>query len=287
MTTAGVPSAADATATRVALWRALHLELDPAPHILQDALGATLAAPEAGWRDRPDMHPEGTKPFRAAIVARGRLVEDLVLERLAQGVRQYVILGAGLDTFALRHPDVLARGLEVFEVDQPKPQAWKRERLAEIGLAIPPGLRFAPVNFEAGEGWLDALKAVGFDIGAPAVVASMGVSMYLTRAANAETLRQAASLAPGSRFAMSFMPPFDLADSGLRPGLEQSAEGARSGGTPWISFFTPAEITAMACDAGFTHVRHLPAAQWTARYFAGRTDGLQPAQAEELLVAEV
>src|ERR1700751_4512404 len=122
---AGIP---DSTAVRVALWRALHVEVDAPPHVLEDTIGLKLAAPEEGWRQRGDMHPEGTKLFRASIVARARFIEDLVVEQAGRGVGQYVLLGAGLDSFAQRRPEV-ASGLKVFEVDRPGAQAWKRQRL--------------------------------------------------------------------------------------------------------------------------------------------------------------
>src|SRR6188508_1419844 len=107
----------DDTAVRVALWRALHVEVDPPPHVLEDEVGLKLAAPEEGWRGRPDMSPF-TRPFRASIVARARFIEDLVVEQASRGVGQYVILGAGLDSFAQRRPEIASR-LKVFEVDQP------------------------------------------------------------------------------------------------------------------------------------------------------------------------
>src|SRR5579859_3240557 len=94
----------DTTALRVALWRAIHLQFDPPPHVLEDEIGLKLAAPEPGWRDRPDMNPVWTLLFRASIVARSRFTEDLTLEQAALGVNQCVILGAGLDTFAQRRP---------------------------------------------------------------------------------------------------------------------------------------------------------------------------------------
>jgi methyltransferase (TIGR00027 family) len=277
--------APEPTAARVALWRARHVELDAVPHILTDDVGLKLVAPPGDWRRRPDMHAERTKPFRASIVARARFVEDLVTEQLRQGVRQYVILGAGLDSFAQRHPDALASGLKLFEVDQAGPQTWKRQRLQELGLDIPAGLHLVPVNFEAGEDWLDAIGKAGFDKGKPAVVASTGVSMYLTKEATGATLRRASGLATGSSFVMSFMLPIELADPGIRQGLEQSAKGARASGTPWISFFTPDEIVGRAKEAGFAQARHMSAAEWMELYFSGRTDGLKPAQAEELLIA--
>src|SRR6476661_3639514 len=237
-------AAPDNTAVRVALWRALHVEVDPAPHVFEDELGPKLAAPDDGWHSRPDMSPF-TRPFRASIVARARFIEDLVAEQAARGVGQYVILGAGLDTFAQRRLELASR-LLVFEIDRPGPQAWKRQRLVDLGLGIPSFLRFVPVDFEAGDAWWERLAASGFDSGRPAVIASTGVSMYLTRDAIAATLRQAAALAPGSTFAMTYMLPLELSDLEDRPMLEVAMKGARAAGTPFISFFTPHEITALA-----------------------------------------
>src|SRR5690349_19293190 len=135
----------DSTAVRVALWRALHLEVDSPPHVLEDPIGLQLAAPEEGWRQRPDMDPLGTATFRAGIVARARFVEDLVVDQAGRGLRQYVILGAGLDTFAQRRPEVAA-ALHVFEVDRPDPQAWKRGRLTALGFGVPDWLHLVPVD---------------------------------------------------------------------------------------------------------------------------------------------
>src|SRR5438034_9965851 len=166
----------ESTAVRVALWRAMHVQIDPPPHVLDDEVGLRLAAPDEAWRQRPDMHPEGTKPFRASIVARARFIEDLVVEQSGHGIGQYVILGAGLDTFVQRRPEIASR-LLVFEVDQPGPQAWKRQRLIELGFGIPEWLRLVPVDFEAGDPWWQRLAAAGFDGGRRAVVASNGGSM--------------------------------------------------------------------------------------------------------------
>jgi len=269
--------APDSTAVRVALWRALHVELDAAPHVLVDTLGLELAAPDAGWRDRPDMHPQGTRAFRASIVARARFVEDLVA---ARGVDQYVLLGAGLDTFVQRRPDSAAR---VFEIDQPGPQAWKRRRLAELDLAMPV---FVPVDFEAGASWRTQLIAAGFDRAKPTVVASAGVSMYLTREANEATLREVHELGTDVTFVTTFLCPLEMADPDVRPGLERAAQGARASGTPFISYFRPDEMVAMARAAGFAHAEHVSAQVLTERYFSGRADGLRPPDhAEEIVVA--
>jgi methyltransferase (TIGR00027 family) len=273
------------TAVRVALWRAIHVQLDPPPHVLEDEIGLELVAPAEGWRNRPDMHPQFTAPFRASIVGRARAIEDLLAERVAACVGQYVILGAGIDTFAQRKPEIASR-LTVFEVDQAGPQAWKRRRLIACGYGVPAWLRFVAIDFEAGESWWDGLRAAGFDGARPAVVASTGVSMYLTRAAITATLRQVAALAPGSTFAMSFLLPIEMAEPDLRPVMEMAAKGAAARGTPFISFFRPEEMLDLACACGFRQVRHVSAAEITQRYFAGRSDGLRPPNnAEELLVA--
>jgi methyltransferase (TIGR00027 family) len=274
----------DSTAVRVALWRAMHVQGDPEPHVLDDQIGLRLAGPEDGWRDRGDMHPDGTRTFRASIVARSRFVEDLVAAQAARGVTQYVLLGAGLDTFVQRRPE-LAAALTVYEVDRPGPQAWKRRRLAELGYGVPAGLRLVPDDFETDRSWWIKLAAAGFDPGRRAVVASLGVSMYLTRAANRATLRQLAALAPGSTVVMTFQPPLELLDSAEQTGRRFAEHGARASGTPFLSFFSPAEILELAREAGFAQVEHVSAGELNERYFSGRTDGLRTSNGEELLVA--
>lgn len=277
-------AAPENTAVRVALWRALHVQVDAAPHVLEDEVGLQLVAPENGWQRRPDMDPQFTRLFRASIVARARFIEDLVVEEAGHGVSQYVLLGAGLDTFAQRRPEI-ASSLKVFEVDQPSPQAWKRQRLINCGFSIPEWLRLVPVDFEAGGSWWEQLKNAGFDDGQSAVVASTGVSMYLTKDAIAATLRQVAALAPGSTLAMTFLLPLELMDPEVRPGFQMAEKGARANGTPFLSFFTPEEMLALAREAGFRDARHVSTGDLSQRYFAGRTDGLRLVSSEELVVA--
>lgn len=278
------PTAPDSTAIRVALWRAMHVHVDRPPHVLVDEIGARLAAPAEGWRDRGDMDPDATSAFRAGHVGWARFVEDLIAERASHGVGQYVLLGAGLDTFAQRKPEMAER-LLVFEVDQPGPQAWKRQRLNELGFGVPAWLRLVPVDFEAGASWLERLAAAGFDTTHPAVVTSIGVSMYLTKQANAATLRQVAKLAPGTTLVMTFMPPIEQLEQEDRQARQMSQDGARASGTPFISFFTPSEMLAMAREAGFTDVKHVSPRMLNQRYFTDRTDGLRTASGADLLVA--
>jgi methyltransferase (TIGR00027 family) len=274
----------DHTAVRVALWRAMHVRVDASPHVLEDEIGLRLAAPGDGWQDRPDMDPAFTSGFRAAVVARARFIEDLVAERAGRGTGQYVLLGAGLDTFAQRRQDLASR-LVVFEVDQPGTQAWKRQRLIDLGYGVPEWLRHVPVDFEEGASWQEEAALAGFVSARPAVVASTGVSMYLTREANQATLRDLAKLAPGSTVAMTFLLPLDLVDERDRQGWIIAENGARSSGTPFISFFAPEEFLDLARSAGFSDVRHVSGRDLNDRYFAGRPDGLRMSTGEDFLVA--
>jgi len=273
----------DNTAVRTALWRALHVQVDAAPHIIEDEIGLQLAAPEADWQQRPDMHPDFTKRLRASMVARARFIEDMVKEAYKLGTRQYVILGAGLDTFAQRQPEIASR-MQVFEIDQPGTQAWKQQRLTELGFGLPDWLHFVSVDFEMASWWEQLIKA-GFNPGKPAVVACTGVTLYLTREAILDTLRQIATLAPGSKLAMTFYLPVDLMEEEDRPLQQISEKGARAAGTPFISFFSPEEMLALAREAGFKEMEIISSGDIARRYFTGRTDGFSPASGEEFLVA--
>jgi len=262
----------------------MHALVDAPPHVLEDEIGLRLANPAGNWRDRPDMDPVLTGGFRGSVVARARFIEDLVAERAARGTGQYVLLGAGLDTFAQRRPDLAPR-LRVFEVDQPGTQAWKRQRLIDLGYGIPDWLRLVPLDFEEGTSWREEAAKAGFDAARPAVVASAGVSMYLTREANEATLRDLAALGPGSAVAMTFMLPLDLVDERDKQGWIISSNGAKSSGTPFASFFAPEEFLGLARAAGFAGVRHVSGRELNDRYFAGRPDGLRMSTGEDFLVA--
>ncbi|MFJ8494854.1 class I SAM-dependent methyltransferase [Streptomyces sp. NPDC094038] len=281
----------DHTAVRTALWRALHLRADAPPHVIEDEVGLRLAEPDAagagtadGWRARPDMDVEATRRTRASIVARARFVEDLVLTAAGRGVDQYLVLGAGLDTFAQRRAaDAVAAGLRVFEADRPGAVAWKRRRLTELGYGVPGWLTLVPVDFEGD--WWGQLVAAGFDPSRPAVVASAGVTMYLTEDALAATFRRIARLAPGSTLVTTFLRPIEDVEPDQREQLRVAQRGARAAGTPFLSFYAPERMAALAREAGFRDTRHVPAEELADRYFADRTDGLRPSRGEEILVA--
>lgn len=271
----------DNTAVRTALWRALHVQVDAKPYVIEDEVGLKLVAPDGDWQERPDM--KYTKRLRASIVGRARFVEDLIIEQHEQGVNQYIILGAGLDTFAQRRPDIASK-LQIFEIDQPDTIAWKQQRLTDLGFGVPQYLHFVPVDFEISSWWEQLLKA-GFDINKPAVIACTGVSLYLTKEAIIATLDQIATLAPGSKLAMTFYLPVELLDEEDKPMQEMAEKGARAAGTPFVSFFAPNEVLAMAKNAGFKDAKTISTRDIERYYFKDRADGLVPASGEVFLVA--
>lgn len=271
----------DNTAVRAALWRALHCQVDAAPYVIEDEVGLKLIAPEDGWQERPDM--KYTKRLRASIVARARFVEDLIIEQNKQGITQYIILGAGLDTFAQRRADIASK-LQIYEIDQPDTLAWKQQRLTELGFGIPECLHFVPVDFEVSSWWDQLLKA-GFDINKSAVIACTGVSLYLTKEAIMATLSQIATLAPGSTLAMTFYLPIGLLDDEDKAMQQMAEKGAIAAGTPFVSFFSPDEILIMVKNAGFKDAKTVSTREMEQNYFKDRTDGLLPASGEVFLLA--
>ena len=273
----------DNTAVRTALWRALHVQVDAEPHILEDETGLKLIAPSDNWQERPDM--KFTKRLRASIVARSRFIEDLIIEQSKQGISQYIILGSGLDTFAQRRPGIAAN-LQIYEIDQSDTLAWKEQRLNELGFGIPDYLHFVPVNFEISSWWKE-LSRTNFDFKKPAVVACTGVSLYLTSEAINYTLSKIATLAPGSKLAMTFYLRMEFLDEEDKPMQEMAKIGALKAGTPMISFFTPDEIGSLAKETGFTDVKTITTKDLEQRYFANRPDDLLPASGEIFLLATV
>lgn len=273
----------DSTAVRTALWRALHLQVDVKPAIIEDEIGLQLLAPPDGWQTRPDM--KFTKRIRASIVARARYIEDLLIEQYKQGISQYVILGAGLDTFAQRNSEIASK-LHIFEIDQPNTLLWKQKRLTELGFKIPSSLHFIPVDFTTST-WLRELQKTEFDNNKPAVVVCTGVTLYLTEEAILKTLKQVNSLAAGSTLAMTFNLPLELVDEEDKPLIEMSIKGAQNSGTPMISFFSPNQLLAMARSIGFKEVKTITTKDMEELYFKERVDDLLPASGEVFLLATI
>ncbi|MBB6238611.1 methyltransferase (TIGR00027 family) [Pedobacter sp. AK013] len=272
----------DHTAVRTALWRALHVQVDAQPHILEDEIGLKLVMPPDDWMERPDM--KYTRRLRASIVARSRFIEDLIVAQSQEGIDQYVILGAGLDTFAQRRTDVASK-LQIYEIDQLDTLVWKQKRLADIGLAKPNNLHFVPVDFEVSSWWRELLKS-GFDIRKPVVIACTGVTLYLSKAAILDTLSQLAKLAPGSTLAMAFYLPVELLDEEDKAMQEIAEKGARANGTPFVSFFSPEEIVDLAHTAQFKEAETISTKDMEQLYFINRADSLSPASGEVFLLAK-
>lgn len=273
----------NSTATRTALWRALHTLNDAPPHIIEDLIGLKLISPLENWPDQPDM--KYTQRLRASVVARARYVEDLVLAQYRKGVAQYAILGSGLDSFAQRHPELSER-LQIFEMDQQATLAWKRRRLIEENIGIAKNLHFIPVNFETDSWWKELTKSA-FDPRQKTIITCTGVTLYLAKTTIKETLRQIKSFASGSTVAMTFYLPADLVAGEDRLLLEMAIKGAAASGTPFISFFTPEEISAIAKEIGFKTFKTISTKEMKRLYFANRTDGLLPASGEFFLVATI
>lgn len=272
----------DNTALRTALWRALHVLTDDKPYIIEDKVGYNLIKPEKDWQERPDM--KYTKRLRASIVARARFVEDLAKEQIAKDVKQYVLLGAGLDSFAQRNTEISSQ-VDIYEIDQPGTLAWKEEKLIENGYKITNNLHFVPVDFETSSWWRELLNK-GFDTEQTAFVSCTGVTLYLTKEAIIDTLKKMTLLASGSTIAIAFYLPLEQLDEDDKPMQEMAIKGAASSGTPFISFFPVDEIEKLAKEIGLKDIQTVSTKDMTDKYFKGRTDNFVPASGEFFLVAK-
>jgi methyltransferase (TIGR00027 family) len=264
----------------------LHRE-EPPPWVLDDYLALGLAGDEGESitrRLRDDLSAEDLLTFSRWMCVRARLAEDVVERAVADGIRQYAILGAGLDSFAYRRPDLLMR-LRVFEVDHPASQAWKRERLAELGVSLPTNLVFAPVDFES-QTLRAGLLAAGFDFADGAVFSWIGVTMYLTLAAIEATLETVGGCPPGSRIVLTYNLPLSALEGQARAIGSSMSRSAGEVGEPWLSFFTPAEVEALLRRSGFGEVDHFGPEEAIRTYFAGRPD-VRLGMPQRLLIATI
>jgi methyltransferase (TIGR00027 family) len=266
------PRSPSRTAVLTAAARALHRE-EPPPWVLDDALAVRLAGDEGSaliGRLRSEVSADVVRSFSRWVSVRARLPEDIVEQELVDGVRQYVILGAGLDSFAYRRKDLLDR-LRVFEVDHPASQAWKRRRLDELNVETPANLVFVPVDFES-QTLREGLEATGFDFGARAVFSWIGVTMYLTLDAIRAILATVAACSAGSRLVLTYNRP-SSALTGLGLALDASlGKLADDVGEPFVSLFEPVEIERVLREEGFDDIIHFGPDEAIQTYFAGRTD---------------
>lgn len=261
------------TALAVAVLRALHQVAD-APLVFADPLALPILGPDGPAIVQAQLPDAGkSRRLRASVAGRSRLAEDALADAAARGVRQYVLLGAGLDSFGLRHtlPDVT-----VFEVDHPATQTWKRRMLDAAGLTPPPRLRFVSMDFER-QDLRATLAEAGFRFDAPALFAMLGVAIYVERAALQATWALIAAMPPGmAELVFDYAADFSAAPQATRAAYQAMADRAAAAGEPWRTYFEPAALEADLLHAGFASVQDFDAAAITQELFAGRTDGLAP-----------
>lgn len=260
------------SALMVALQRAAHQLLEQ-PLVLDDPLALSIIGTTEAQALRADLDKYRNpmaQGLRSSVVVRSRLAEDEWARAVERGVRQYVILGAGLDTSAYRHPDVPGR---IFEVDLPATQAWKQSRLSDAGIEIPTSLSYVPVDFET-VSLADGLASAAFDLRQPAYFSWLGVTMYLEEEAVADTLRFIAGCAKGSAVLFEYVMPLVGLPPMMRIAMEQVAAQLAERGEPWKSFFEPEVLAATVAALGFRHSRTWTPDELNRHYLADRTDGL-------------
>lgn len=267
------PNRPSQTALGAALHRAAHQLVDQPP-IFVDPLALKIIGPEAEAEVRTgtERHAQASAArMRAFLAVRSRYTEDCFAEAVARGVGQYVVLGAGLDTFAYRGPHP---GLRIFEVDHPATQGWKRERLKTAAIAIPENLSYAPVDFES-ETLHEGLKRAGFDFDKSAFFAWLGVVPYLTYDAILATLGFVARhLKTGSEILFDYAEPIEGRGPEQREAVAELAKRVAEIGEPLRSFFYPCDLERDLSALGFSVIEDAGSAMLNKRYFAGRADGL-------------
>ncbi|HEV2637962.1 MAG TPA: class I SAM-dependent methyltransferase [Actinocrinis sp.] len=272
------------TALLAAAARAAHLIVDDKPLIFSDPLAYALLGDRAEeFLQYHRLH--GTHVVlaeaRSAVITRSRFTEERLVEAVDRGVDQYVILGAGLDSYAFRQPARGRNGLRVFEVDHPATQLWKRDRLREIAespfsdLQDDSPLTFVPVDLET-EPLTPHLLANGFDPARPAFVSWLGVTMYLTREAIDAALAAIGALAPGTEIVVDYLLPAELRDEAGQTYVDNVAPISAERGEPWVTFLSPEEMAELLHEHGFEVIRQVTRRESVEPEYWDRTDALQP-----------
>jgi len=276
------------TAWKVAMRRAAHQVLDH-PAVYRDPLALRMvgmgdepaSSASGSWREQTPLE----RPLRAFLAARSRYAEDVLHTAVDRGVRQFVILGAGLDTFAYRnpYPETL---LHVFEVDHPSTQEWKQIHLRETGIPVPGTLSYTAVDFETGT-LEEGLFRTGFDGRTGTLFSWLGVTVYLSREAITDTLRFVASLPAGSGIVFDYMVPPSLLTATARRGFDLLAHRVASAGEPFRTFFDPPSLQESLRGMGFGGIEDLGPEELNERYFRKRADGLRVGSLAHVLYARV
>jgi methyltransferase (TIGR00027 family) len=276
------------TAQRVAMKRAAHQLLDD-PKVFDDPLALHMVGKEHASALRADprqFEATALSPYlRAFVAARSRYAEDELALGVRRGVCQYVILGAGLDTFAYRNPHPHGL-LHVFEVDHPTTQTWKRARLKEAGIPLPNDLTFAPVDFET-QTLAERLVGAGYDSGKCTFFSWLGVTEYLTTEAVMTTLRFIASAPVGSGVVFDYVLSPSLLTPVQRSRFDAIAQRVASAGEPWQTFFDPGLLAMDLRAMGFGYSEDNGPEEINARYFDGRKDGLRVGSLSHIMKAQV
>jgi len=273
------------TALRAAIHRAAHQILDD-PRVFDDPLALKILGPSGEEDIRADLlRLQRTRYLRAFIALRSRYTEDELACAIQRGVQQYVVLGAGLDTFGCRNPYPVSR-LRVFEVDHPATQTWKRLRLGEAKIEIPDSLVFASVDFER-QTLADGLNRAGFRSEKPAFFSMLGVVVYLTKTAVMETFKFVASLPPGSEIVFDYGILSSMLSEHQRSARAYLARQVDAIGEPWITYFAPASLARPLLGMGFKEVEYIRPEEANDRYFRDRTDGLCISGSSRLMKARV
>lgn len=275
------------TAMSVASHRAIHQLLDE-PKIFSDPLALAILGPPSGprWEKRLRQAKSGVaRGLRTFLAVRSRFAEDRLDLARARGVIQYVVLGAGLDTFAYRTRRDPAE-LRVFEVDHPATQNWKRDRLSKAGIALPPTLAFVPVDFEK-QTLADALNRAGFRTDQPAFFSWLGVTVYLTRPSIESTWSYVASLASGTEIVFDYGVSPKVFSWRMRFLLFLLRRRVAWIGEPWKTFFLPSQLADDLRRLGYRTIEDFGAKDLNPRYCAHRADGLRLGPTARIAVAGI
>ncbi len=276
------------TARFPAILRAAHQVLDGNPKILNDPLAIGFVEGSEESEIEANLGRYQSAPLvqaRAWFAMRHRFAEDSLAQAMANGTRQYVILGAGLDTFAYR-PSQASSALHIFEVDYPATQNWKKERLAALQIAIPKHVSYVPVDFER-QSLAQGLAQSDFDFSSPAFFSWLGVTMYLERDAVFNTLKTILSMPPSSQVAFDFELDEAALQGQVKRSIAKASASAARRGEPWKSRFKAPDLQKTLLDMGFRDVTYFNASQAEERYFSGRKDGLSLNGAGHMMLARV
>jgi methyltransferase (TIGR00027 family) len=273
------------TALGVAWLRAAHQLVDAEPRILEDRPSIALLGSEANEVSRdPRAHSPSARLLRSHIVLRSRFAEDRLRLAVERGVRRYVLLGAGYDTFVVRQPE-WAKPIEIVEVDRQEIQEDKRARLVAARFRVPRNARFVSVDFEH-ESLREGLARNGVPLDVPTFFSWLGVTMYLTEPAIDAVLSTVAATPRGSEIVFTFAPADPATGELASPELSGLANLAATAGEPWRTYFAPEALVAKLRTLGFSSVELLDPQDAERQYFAGRADGL-PAPRRSTIVSAV